>query len=705
MSRSHLKRIRNLLPCLVIPLAAFLVIGCSGSDGSTGATGPTGPAGPPGPVTASAESCAVCHSGGKIADIAPLHPDPTAKDQIVSNITLANQGGIPVVSFHVATADGPVTDVALSALRFYIADLVPAGTVTTVGTFDTPYFEQWSAETSTSGGNFVNNGSGNYTYTFTTSFGTPTGGSGLNHADFNTSHVQRLVLRATGTAGVTNNTVGFLDFNIPASGATAVALDSQRQFVTIDACKKCHGPRMDEAAHANGYLDTRACDICHSPFYGSSRHAVGFMNDDKAILPVFIHQIHAAIANPIFSAEVYGLGFGGVTYPQDVKNCVVCHTNSGLNLGTGDQTNNWKTHPTAQVCGSCHTTMNFITGENHPGGVQLTNNYCIACHPASGPGFGKSITAGHDTTPTGVNVPEFDVTLGITQPTNGSYYQAGETPTVTVTLKDHASGLPVDPAIYTTPQDTKGVAGGGLNVASLYVYGPRAKAVPVLATGTVTDPAFKTGTPTQGHNLFVGGTDPQVMTDSSGFKYKLLPIPADMKAGTYMVRVRIGDYGYVSDTNYHIESTDFADIQVGTATVENKVAGAACINCHGTGTAPWHDARHAVVVDTDECLSCHDQSGNHAVPIANRVHAVHDANSAGDIYNIDDGGVRDWSIITYPQDISRCVTCHNSGDTTYKSNPFMMPCAGCHVSIITSAGTTSPDDPTLGHMRQNGGHF
>jgi OmcA/MtrC family decaheme c-type cytochrome len=167
-----------------------------------------------------------------------------------------------------------------------------------------------------------------------------------------------------------------------------------------------------------------------------------------------------------------------------------------------------------------------------------------------------------------------------------------------------------------------------------------------------------------------------------------------MEPGTYMVRVRIGDYGRVGNGDYRIESVAFTTIQIGTDTIEKKVAGNACIDCHGTGTAPFHDERHAVVFDTDQCLACHDQSGNLAVPIANRVHAVHSANSDGDIYNIE-GGSRDWADVTYPQDIARCVTCHTSGNITYKTLPFMMPCAGCHVG----------NPGVLDHMRQNGGPF
>jgi hypothetical protein len=721
MAQNHTKSGVQVVLGAAMVIGAILLFGCSGDAGSPGATGPAGPTGPSGPEATTDESCSVCHTTDKIADIAVYHPDPSGADVTLSSITLTNTGGIPVVTFHAATSAGPVTDLTFSEVRFYLADLVPADTATTSwGTWPSPYFERWAAETSSTAGatfNIDSAATGDYTYTFATGFGSATA---LTEApEYDPTHTQRLVIRVSGhddtsrTPAVTNNTVGFLDFVVPAVGATAVALDSQRLFVTADACKKCHGAPFQQAAHADGYLDTRTCVICHSPLghYGT------LMQTDTAYLSVFIHKIHASIDIPKFADENRGLGFGAVAYPQSVENCVTCHTDSGLSLGTGDQIDNWKSHPTAEICGSCHVDVNFTTGDNHPGGPQ-TNAYCFVCHPATGhlnPAAGASVTEAHDTAadavlnPVPENVPEFNVTLSITAPSNGSYYVAGEAPEVRVTLTDHATGLDVASTVYTTAQDSAGASGGGLNVASLYVYGPRAKAVPVLATGTVTDPGFDstTDTPTQQHDMFTGGTDPQVTTDAGGFGYQLLPIPAGMDAGTYMVRVRIGDYGRVGTGDYHIESTALIDIQIGTAAVEDKVAGDACVDCHGTGTAPFHDERHAVVFNTDQCLACHDQSGNFAIPIADRVHAVHSANSAGDLYNITGGSGRDWSDITYPQNIQmadaeqnppllpRCVGCHTSGNDTYKTLPYMMPCAGCHV------GGTG----VLDHMRQNGGPF
>ncbi len=70
-----------------------------------------------------------------------------------------------------------------------------------------------------------------------------------------------------------------------------------------------------------------------------------------------------------------------------------------------------------------------------------------------------------------------------------------------------------------------------------------------------------------------------------------------------------------------------------------------------------HKNDHAAPFDTDECLACHDQSGGHADPIFNRVHAIHSNDSTGDATNYTAGVLnsplrRDWAEVTYPQVIS-----------------------------------------------------
>src|SRR5512140_937090 len=63
------------LICSVFLIVPLLFMGCGGSDGSTGATGATGSTGaigatgPAGPITNTNESCMVCHTTDRIADI------------------------------------------------------------------------------------------------------------------------------------------------------------------------------------------------------------------------------------------------------------------------------------------------------------------------------------------------------------------------------------------------------------------------------------------------------------------------------------------------------------------------------------------------------------------------------------------------------------------------------------------------------------
>jgi hypothetical protein len=713
MKSKKLKKIGIIL--LFLAVAAFALSGCSGgSDGAAGATGPEGPEGPAGPVTLTSESCLVCHNANDVASVEIMHsytlntttntrttPRLNEKNYVatISKVE-ATAGNLPKVTFNVKVSGANYTTLTGAYLsRIIIADQVPANTATSNGTFGSPYWENWAYETGTATGavfDATDAANGNYSITFPNAFGVKSA-SNANNSDYNAAHVQRVYLRVATPSTVSNpgvgNAAGIYDFNVPAAGATAVKVDTQNQYVTIEACRKCHGPQLNGAAHGNGYVDTLACVMCHSPLSGTDASAV--------YLPKFIHKIHAAIDVPEFPTRILGRGYKDVTYPQPINNCVVCHTASGKNLGAGDKIDNWKNNPTAEICGSCHE--GFPVG--HAGG---TAPQCTICHPATGTGFGKSVTEAHKVTPAAKDVSEYVATMTITAPANGTHYVAGESPTVTVTLKDKA-GAAVPGTLYTAAKHAAGTFdAASLSKAALYVYGPRANAVPVLTKGAVTLSAA--GLPTQSNSLLLPSTDAQVTTSTAGFSYKLTAIPAGTTSGTYMVRFIAANYGYKSDTDYKIDSTAFKTIQIGTATAEQKLSGNACVDCHGTGTLGAHDARHSVVFDTDECISCHDKSGNHANPIDNRVHAIHSASLKGDLLDID------WTAVTYPQGIPapviysattprvkgqvtstaavRCITCHTSTSTKYKTTSVSeRACIGCHA-----------DKPgAIDHFLQNGG--
>lgn len=626
----------------------------------------------------------------------------------VTGVTVAADNTIDV-AFHVETADADaVTGVVIGDIRVYISDIVPAGTVTTntpVTTFNTSNLERWAYERSSTAGAALDTTDaaiGDYVFNLVST--TADAITLAPEADLAT-HNQRVLVRVAGDDVTYNDTIALADFLMPAAGATVAPLAAlSRSIVDMSACVACHNDPLQNAAHGGGYQAPDACVVCHTPLgnqYGDR------MQTDGAWLASLIHKIHAAIDMPAFqdriSIDVNGdgvinpldadddhditaaeiaapgreeFGYDNVTYPKNIKNCEVCHFDNGQ-----AQADAWKTNPTAEACSTCHD-VTFGASATHTGGAQ-SNDACAFCHSATDVTTFHTVTTNKSLDQYGASVsiaPNYTATIALTAPANGSYYVAGETPVVTVTTD-------IIGADYTA------VEGASYTGANLYVYGPRAKAVPVLTTGSTTDPVFidalaldPTETPSQSHSMFttrygtdklpntaddVANSDANVLTDATGFKYQLQAIPADLAPGTYMVQVAIGhsDSRITGGRDYKIDGWALATIQIGTPTDEAKVAGE-CTTCHTQ--EDWGTMYHRSYFGTDGCLACHDQSGNHADPISNRVHAIHAASVTGDLLGYD------WSAITFPQETMSCEACHNSGNTSYKTNMYTVTCLGCH---------------------------
>ncbi|MBU0484751.1 MAG: hypothetical protein KKB30_09595 [Proteobacteria bacterium] len=680
--------------------------GCSGDDGTNGVNGVDGVDGSDGTATHTEESCTVCHGDNRLLDTAALHTanaTALANDDLVGTVTgITDDGtGLLTIAFSVVDQDGAaVTGIAQG--RAYLADIVPAGVGT--NTFGSSYLERWAYETST--GTWTDLGAGNYTYKFTTAAVLGAAGFDATAVDFDTTHTQRLVLRLG--ADDHNNGLIVQDFNLTGAGAQTL-LAPQRVLAPTDGCKNCHSNQMVGAAHADSYLDVRACNVCHSPI----GHYAASMTEDDAYIGRFIHGIHAAKSStelPGFAEFEEGggharfpdaagvdQGYAAVTYPKAINDCAACHT------GSESMTDGWKSNPTMEICTSCHTssTVNIDgtfthTAENTsaPSSTK-TNAQCAGCHGATDiVGYHAVTTLKGDSA---VSItPVYTATIAMTPPANGTHYVAGEAPVVTVTTT--ASGA------YDSLDNTT-----DYTAATLYVYGPRAEAVPVLTPGSTTDPDYismisddtdpdydPTALPTQGHNMRASdaASDANVLTDATGFKYQLQAIPADLAPGTYMAQVAIGHTSSrtTGSRNYKIDGWQMVSFQVGTATTEQRIGGDKCSNCHDL--TDWTSTYHRAYFGTDGCNACHDKSGNHANPIANRVHAIHASSEAGDALGAD------WAEITFPQsDVAEgepestlCQGCHTTDNTSYLTNPGGFPCLGCH-----------GDTPNaVDHMIQNG---
>lgn len=253
----------------------------------------------------------------------------------------------------------------------------------------------------------------------------------------------------------------------------------------VSTCAKCHeGPvsgklymhHIDPGFSPTGnwsldYEPGKSCKACHNndgyAAYNDSSVVGGKVTDP---LVRRVHGVHmGADLKLAFNTNNTTGDFKDYThveFPADIKDCTQCHTD-----------NRWKTSPTRQACASCHDTVWFGTEAAkptgmglHTGGPQTNDGRCATCH-APDPVDGEeasSVAGAHKITPPAID--PIDITM--TPPANGLYYVAGESPLVTVVIRDD-KGNPID---HTKVTDVN------ISTASLFVYGPRAKAVPVLTS-------------------------------------------------------------------------------------------------------------------------------------------------------------------------------------------------------------------------------
>lgn len=283
-------------------------------------------------------------------------------------------------------------------------------------------------------GNLVDNGNGTYTYTFYrdivgtqawldsySPYTAPNVRADLGDVSFEKDLVHRVVIQIGGAARNTStntsdgSNTGIPAVNMKASaniwydfvpsralGSQAVALTepNQRNIVDINNCNKCHSKL---AVHGGGVRqDTQFCVTCHTDqrkfgaaeavttstgYDDTTRNSSGSIIGSAKInnlatgdFPTFIHKLHMGEGLKKTGYYYGGLFLNETTYPQDQRNCAMCHTKST----TRPQGDNWKDVPSRRACGACHDDINWTTGANHGqptnGGQQLNDKNCVNCH-------------------------------------------------------------------------------------------------------------------------------------------------------------------------------------------------------------------------------------------------------------------------------------------------------------------------------------
>ncbi len=155
-----------------------------------------------------------------------------------------------------------------------------------------------------------------------------------------------------------------------------------REVVSTETCNSCH-TRLE--AHGGGIRrEVQHCIVCHTP---QTFDDVTGRNLDFAEM---IHKIHRGQNLPsVQDGEPYilaDLDFSQVAFPQDIRNCAVCHTDA-------PHAEVYLEQPTKSACVACHDRTWFGNRDEvpegydmHVGGQQVNDNLCAQCHTPTAPG-------------------------------------------------------------------------------------------------------------------------------------------------------------------------------------------------------------------------------------------------------------------------------------------------------------------------------
>src|SRR5664280_1232976 len=306
---------------------------------------------------------------GKTGVVVKIQSAAIAKDgTITARATIVDSDGFPLDRLGVASK-------GTTALSF-IAAYIPAGKTqyvsytTTVDAASLPGNTNASQiqAANDSGGTFVTNAIGDYTYTFKTK--APVTFDATVTTSIGVSAQRNLA--AFGTFDEWSEPSTDVFSFVPNGNPVTVT----RSVVTTDACNQCHDPLI---GHGGSRLKVELCIRCHQP---------QTINPDTQLtqdMKVLIHKIHRGQNLPSVKAgtpyRIWHRGawsdFSAVVFPQDVRNCTTCHAKPAA------QADNWKTNPSAAACGSCHDDVNFATGANHLNLAQPDDNQCKNCHSAN----------------------------------------------------------------------------------------------------------------------------------------------------------------------------------------------------------------------------------------------------------------------------------------------------------------------------------
>ena len=438
MQRKPLKRMGGAIATAIVALALIGCRGTTGQNGSNGTTGTNGGNGTPGATYAIDVTTLTPAEWSGTTFNATITSVSMGAAPVI-NFKVTDGHNVPLKGLSNFTSKTATAAFAgYPNLAFSIAKLVPGANgspnywvnyiVTGNPTAAAPTTWIPGKPSTDNTGTLVDNGDGTYKYTFRRDITqaqaaldafTYTGNNvkaDLGNVTYDSTLTHRITLfvggpaRGTGTApdrvfntpdGSDSGKVSVYPLNpantlydfIPTTGAPVTSVNEQREITSVDKCFTCHAKFE---FHASGRQDTRYCVMCHTDQRKYSNPeatttATGYSGTTYKIanravgdFPAFIHRLHKGDELDKTGYNYANVLFNEVTYPQDHRNCVKCHSAST----TTPQGDNWSNKPSRFACGGCHDGVDWVTGDAHgmgaaQGGPQLNDQNCAQCHDAA----------------------------------------------------------------------------------------------------------------------------------------------------------------------------------------------------------------------------------------------------------------------------------------------------------------------------------
>jgi len=430
---------------------------------------------------------------------------------------------------------------------------------------------------------------------------------------------------------------------------------------TNAACNNCH---TTLSAHGGSRQDLKLCVTCHQP------QTIDPDTGNTVDFKVMVHKIHRGEDLPSVQAGtpyvIIGNNqsvhdFSTVVFPQDIRNCVRCHTPEA------SQSHVWYTFPSQAACGSCHDNVNFATGENHAGGPQADDSQCATCHqPQGSREYDASIIGAH-TVPyksaqlKGLNAEILSVANA----------RPGQHPTIVFRLTEN-DGTVVAPS--SLGSDLKVLMDGPTSDYPMQPFREEAQTATVGSGGAA--------------SYTFANAIPADATGSWAFSIE----------ARRNVAVEFPPPGEDTIREAAFNPVHYEDLAGGTAEPRRTVVDIAkCNTCHDR--LAFHGGQR---LNTQECVICHnpnftdDETPAEGLDFKRLIHRLHTGEELTQPY-------LDFNHLRFPGDRRECTICHVEGTQQVLDNPpgrlptlaprdYYSPqsptaaaCLGCHDSQAAAA--------------------